>query len=94
MNGLEQRLGRHFREDKKMHWHIDHLLAVAEPMGAIIFPDADRECSAAAFLDGRGRAVPGFGCSDCTCLSHLYRVPDERLGAVLEGLHTMADGNR
>ena len=30
LNGLEQRIERYFRKNKKMHWHIDYLLKYAE----------------------------------------------------------------
>jgi Uri superfamily endonuclease len=63
-------------------------------MGAILFPEVDKECAAAAFLAHGSRPVPGFGCSDCACASHLYRIPDNRLERTLEGLNALADGNR
>jgi Uri superfamily endonuclease len=30
LNGLELRITRHFRDDKKIHWHIDYLLIESE----------------------------------------------------------------
>jgi Uri superfamily endonuclease len=30
LNGLEQRIQRHLRTDKKTHWHIDYLLPFTE----------------------------------------------------------------
>ena len=30
MGGLEQRIKRHLRKEKKLHWHIDYLLQEAE----------------------------------------------------------------
>jgi Uri superfamily endonuclease len=93
MGGLEPRLGRHFRGEKKLHWHIDRLLQAGKPMGALLFEGENRECAAAAFLMDKGRPVQGFGCSDCHCPSHLFRVPEHRLTQVLDGLRRLAEGN-
>jgi len=32
------------------------------------------ECSIAERVADHGQPVKGFGCSDCKCVSHLYRV--------------------
>jgi Uri superfamily endonuclease len=32
------------------------------------------ECRIAREISGRGVAVKGFGCSDCKCESHLFRL--------------------
>jgi Uri superfamily endonuclease len=93
LGGLEQRLGRHFRREKKARWHIDHLLAAGSAFGAFVFEEADAECQAAEFMTARGRPVPGFGCSDCSCPSHLFRVPEDTLFEVLEGLRFLNGGN-
>ena len=29
LNGLESRVSRHLRRDKKLHWHVDYLTVVA-----------------------------------------------------------------
>jgi Uri superfamily endonuclease len=74
MGCLSRRVGRHFREDKKLKWHIDRLLAVADLAGAVLFPSKRREeCRLArAVLAFPGaRVVPGFGSSDCRCPGHL-----------------------
>jgi Uri superfamily endonuclease len=34
------------------------------------------ECQLAARVAENGEPVDGFGCSDCRCRSHLYRVND------------------
>ena len=74
--GVRQRLSRHFRVDKKIHWHIDHLTMIAEQSLALAVPDAD-ECSLARTLVGTGGfvpVIPGFGSSDCrSCTSHLLQ---------------------
>lgn len=71
-NGLDQRIRRHLRRDKKQHWHIDYLLAAADHIEAFVLSDAGlTECELHAVLTGGKVAVPGFGASDCRCPSHL-----------------------
>ena len=69
--GLRQRIDRHLRREKRCHWHIDYLLAGADEVKAYVLPEpAISECDLHASLVG-GEPVSGFGCSDCTCGSHL-----------------------
>lgn len=71
---LQQRITRHLRKRKKVHWHIDHLTTSAAKVKA--FPIAtfkDLECTLAADIAELAEAsLPGFGCSDCSCSSHLF----------------------
>ena len=39
-SGLVQRIRRHLRQDKRKHWHIDYLLAVANDIEAFVLPDS------------------------------------------------------
>ena len=73
-----RRIARHARPHKKKFWHIDYLSAHARVIGALVF-DASRslECLIAAALAGAFTPLPRFGCSDCACTSHLFRVPTE-----------------
>ncbi|OIP01719.1 MAG: hypothetical protein AUJ96_17175 [Armatimonadetes bacterium CG2_30_66_41] len=75
LGGLEARVNRHLRADKKLRWHIDYLLAHARITRVRRFPSPDRlECALNAHVLGRrGARVPviGFGSSDCRCSSHL-----------------------
>ena len=72
--GLRARLARHFRIDKKPHWHIDHLTRSADGMAALAAADLS-ECEIIARLGGTSgffHPLPGFGSSDCSrCRSHL-----------------------
>jgi Uri superfamily endonuclease len=77
MNGLEPRLSRHLRRDKRLHWHIDYLLEKASITTVILSEGAKRtECALAQALAQGLDPVPGFGCSDCRCSSHLYFSPE------------------
>ena len=73
--GLEARLDRHRRRDKKLRWHIDYLLEHAQLVEVWSAASTDRlEClwaRAARELPGSEIPVPGFGSSDCHCPSHL-----------------------
>jgi Uri superfamily endonuclease len=73
--GLEARLARHRRLDKKLHWHIDYLLEHAQLVEVWSAASTDKlEClwaQAARQLSGSETPVPGFGSSDCHCPSHL-----------------------
>lgn len=73
LNGLEQRINRHLREEKKIHWHIDYLLQY----GGIIKVlnkenDKKEECNFVKKFEEKLCSIPNFGCSDCTCNSHLF----------------------
>jgi Uri superfamily endonuclease len=73
--GLEARLARHRRRDKKLHWHIDYLLEHAQLVEVWSAATADKlEClwaQVARELPDSEVTVPGFGSSDCRCPSHL-----------------------
>jgi sugar fermentation stimulation protein A len=79
MGGIEQRVARHLRKSKKLHWHIDYLLVKAEVKNVFV-RETDRksdECRAAAELEKSGGVhVAGFGSSDCRCKSHLFHFRD------------------
>jgi len=83
--GLAARLGRHFRPNKSLRWHVDYLRRVSELRAAwVCYDDSRHEHGWAADLAGLSGArlpVPGFGSSDCSCPSHLIwfeRLPPLR----------------
>ena len=79
LNGLESRVRRHLRrdKDKKRHWHIDYLTALA-PVWQVWWAadNQRRECAWAGIVrESGGRIVaPGFGASDCRCPAHLLAL--------------------
>ncbi len=78
---LEQRVKRHLRREKRKFWHIDYLLdSDAAKVIEVLFKQGSKteECRVASEISQRGEAVSGFGCSDCNCKSHLFRVEDCR----------------
>ena len=72
--GIRSRVMRHFRTNKKIHWHIDQLTVQAAQMTALAVPDGD-ECDLVRLLLRSRRfttAIAGFGNTDCRrCKSHL-----------------------
>jgi len=85
--GIRARLGRHVRGGEKNFWHIDYLRSKSEVAGVWfqISPKVN-EHNIAAWLASRTEIdvpVPGFGSSDCRCLSHLL------FSAILDSLKVM-----
>ena len=77
LNSLEKRIERHFRKEKKKHWHIDYFLSspkVCLEKAYFMESRSRKECIAAKKVSASGVSVKGFGCSDCRCESHLFRV--------------------
>ena len=77
LGGLEARVQRHVGENKKIHWHIDHLLTRGRVIDAIQGETTERkECAVAVELAKHLKSIAGFGSSDCKCESHLFYSPD------------------
>jgi Uri superfamily endonuclease len=76
--GVRARVHRHFRNAKALHWHIDYLGEFTKPVCAW-YSHAPKRLEhrwAALLSDMPGlSAIPGFGCSDCSCDSHLFFSP-------------------
>ncbi len=84
-NNLEKRIERHRLKNKKKFWHIDYL--TTNPYVRIVkfFYRNTRklgECRIANNLSKIGIPIKDFGCSDCNCRSHLFRIGD--LNGILE----------
>jgi sugar fermentation stimulation protein A len=81
LGGWEARVNRHLAGGSKAHWHIDYLRAEARVEGAIIFESPERlECEInEAIAEASLIVAPGFGSSDCDCLTHLHLLKFEKL---------------
>lgn len=69
------RIKRHFgsqKKRKKIRWHIDYISSSMNIIGAILTPL--NECELASKFE-KYRSIPNFGCSDCSCNSHLFYSP-------------------
>ena len=81
LNGIETRIARHFRRRKKRFWHIDYLTTrrdISIEAAYYLGSGKREECSVADALLDIAEPVKKFGCSDCSCKSHLFRVPERR----------------
>jgi Uri superfamily endonuclease len=83
-SGGLKRLVRHITlsrlHDRQPKWHVDYLLtSPGFYLRYVIFAVTQEryECRLAQALDDSG--IPGFGCSDCSCTSHLlFRQHDPK----------------
>ena len=76
LGGLEARIARHLRRQKRKWWHVDYLLEWAEVAAVRRIPTRERkECALNRKVAGLADAqvvAPGFGASDCGCETHLF----------------------
>ena len=90
MAGLDQRLTRHLAHEKTLKWHIDYLTTVCDSSEAwISYPEPIPECELADRVGVLG-GIPEmehFGCSDCRCLTHLFRVDAGTKADLVSELH-------
>jgi len=81
LNSLIPRLERHLKtslgEHHVTHWHIDYFLRenpVSIESIYTVETAEHLECIIAEKVSKYGESTPRFGCSDCHCNSHLYKV--------------------
>ena len=77
LNNLQNRVKRHLRKEKNIFWHIDYLLSHKEVAIKKIYYKETRtrqECTIARHIIKSAYLVPRFGCSDCRCKSHLFKL--------------------
>jgi Uri superfamily endonuclease len=74
-NGLEKRIERHLKKNKKHFWHIDYLLDYASIRKIFLFVNSKfDECGLNFKTLKKPSAkitMPKFGSSDCDCPAHL-----------------------
>ncbi len=76
--GLKARLGHHLRVADRPHWHIDYFKVKASLRLIWLEKHAAREHLWSNLLEqlpGFSLPCPGFGASDCACVSHLLYCP-------------------
>ena len=87
LNGLDQRIQRHLRKQKKIHWHIDYLLNRTKIVNVFYKQSKIREeCFIAKTLERELSSIPGFGCRDCECKSHLFYGSYEEIKNAISNL--------
>lgn len=75
--GVRARVSRHCRADKPKHWHIDYLREYVVPVVVWISYESEQlehKWSQALSDKTEMTPIPGFGCSDCRCHSHLFHT--------------------
>ena len=74
--GLEARVRHHLRPAARPHWHIDYLRAACDLVEVWYTTVAARHehgwARTVARLPNTGVPLPGFGSSDCDCVTHLF----------------------
>jgi len=90
LNGLEQRINRHLKTNKKKHWHIDYLLDFAEIIG-ILYKESEikTECEISSKLEKKLESIFGFGSSDCRCKSHLFYGSYKKIKPIIKELQML-----
>ncbi|WP_243670338.1 DUF123 domain-containing protein, partial [Methanoculleus chikugoensis] len=59
------------------------------PPAAVITAATDRDCECDLARAVAGSSVPGFGCSDCACPSHLFYRPGDPVPEVAAALRDL-----
>jgi len=95
MGGLDARVARHLRAEKRVRWHIDYLLAEARVAQVLEIETSRRlECELSDVVARAAEVTPGatgFGSSDCGCITHLHSLGGcEGVAAVVEQVRTWA----
>jgi len=76
--------------DRKPRWHVDylHLNPSFRLVSAVYALTSERlECTLASKLGGD--SVSGFGCTDCTCSSHLFYRKKSPLPEIAEAFESL-----
>lgn len=74
---VEKRVQRHLRKNKPRFWHIDYFLnEQTTRVVQVLYKKVgkDEECKIATAIAENNEPVEGFGCSDCKCKSHLFKL--------------------
>jgi Uri superfamily endonuclease len=78
-NNIEKRVERHLRKRKRLFWHIDYLLGQDDVTVLQVLCKSgakEEECRIAKSIAAQNKAVRSFGCSDCRCESHLFKLSE------------------
>jgi Uri superfamily endonuclease len=76
-------------KNRTKQWHIDYLLPHVEVLEVVTSPRP--ECSVAGGIDEFLVRVPGFGCSDCRCPTHLHYSDDvDRMKKYVHKAHNVS----
>jgi Uri superfamily endonuclease len=74
---IRRRVERHYKLEKRKHWHIDYIREYTEWLSVFTLPFGEGECALKALVQ---KATSGtvevnkIGSSDCRCDSHFLKV--------------------
>jgi len=74
---LKKRIKRHLSDKKRIYWHIDYLLSLDSVKIKKVYYkkiSSENECIIARTILKNSQPIKGFGCSDCKCVSHLFKI--------------------
>jgi Uri superfamily endonuclease len=96
--GLKARIGHHRKSSSRRHWHIDFLSEYLPPTEVWVTHDpTHREhhwSEALSHAPGASIPLPGFGSSDCHCISHLHFFSSRPSGNYFRRkIHAGVDGH-
>ena len=78
---LRSRIERHARKKKKLRWHVDYLLRLGRIEVVQVYPERAQYERLINRMTAESYRVaipaPGFGASDCSCSTHLFRIQDD-----------------
>ncbi len=73
--GLQRRLARHVKKQKKCFWHIDYVTARLDTAVRAVFLSPNAECETVRAVSRLGTPFEKkLGSSDCTCPSHFVKL--------------------
>ena len=70
--GLKSRIKHHIEPKKSYHWHIDYLEAAIREIWVSDYGERLEHEWAGSLGEIASDKILGFGCSDCSCKSHLF----------------------
>jgi Uri superfamily endonuclease len=81
---LHSRLTRHLKRTKNKFWHIDYVLSDPYPsvIVDIMINEKPCECVISHKLHSSKNCElvkKGFGSSDCNCISHFFRIKEDKI---------------
>jgi Uri superfamily endonuclease len=87
---LERHIGLAGKRDRRPKWHVDYILTDNRFLlkyAVSALTEHRLECGLARSLGGIG--IAGFGCSDCSCATHLFYRDKDPLSGITDKFHDL-----
>ncbi len=92
--GIEARVSRHLRKNKRKHWHIDYLLDKSEVTSIFFVRKKCEEKLAESLLEHGWMVAPNFGASDTNAPTHLIFFDNDPTDLLLKHLKKFGRAQR